>query len=354
MKSEVMRRVYEVIQISRYIIMVASVLILIRIAPVDAEIYQWTDKNGNEHFSDDLSKVPPEYRPNNRSSQEGNISNDGGAQPSIKDISSGENAYAPYSNSEVKKITDDYLMLYKTGKPEKAYEKYWNWESFCSKAFDKNYSSLQQSDRMKVQNMVLKIATGVFSIDDMRDEMRKTKFINQNLRADKNGNIEFSFEPIFRDGTSGGENILFLKKVNNKFWCVDIYNKSLLSSQLGSEYASVKDKLSLLSFLKMSLDDAQEDMKNASSQRWLHGTWELTYDPDNNDKDWIEFTKFGKTIIKGTSGPGYEGFYRVKNNKIILGFKVQHKYREIEMTISKDKSKLMNKSGAYYTKTSTR
>ena len=34
--------------------------------PASAEIYRWTDPNGREHFTTDLSRVPPQYRPRAR------------------------------------------------------------------------------------------------------------------------------------------------------------------------------------------------------------------------------------------------------------------------------------------------
>jgi chromosome segregation ATPase len=44
----------------KIIILLASILIASGIA--NAEIYQWTDKSGGIHFTDDQEKIPPEYR----------------------------------------------------------------------------------------------------------------------------------------------------------------------------------------------------------------------------------------------------------------------------------------------------
>jgi len=257
----------------------------------------------------------------------------------------------PYANAEVKKVTDDYLKLYKAGEPAKAYKLYWNWDLFCTKSFGKNYTSLKSSEKIQAQELVLSIGTNVFLDKNIVTEMRKAKFVNQNTRIDKNKNVEFSFETIFQDGTSGGKSTLYMNRVNNKVWFVDMYANGLLSFELGDKFESVKDKITLLSFLNMTQNESLAQLKIMHAD-WLHGTWELTYDPDKNDKDWMVFSKFGKVILKGSTGPSVEGFYSIKDNRLILGFNIKNKVREIDMTISNDKSKLTNKSGAYYTRIS--
>ena len=48
----------------------ASLLVFFLTAPVSAETYQWTDKNGSVGFADSLEKVPPEYRKSAKRLQE--------------------------------------------------------------------------------------------------------------------------------------------------------------------------------------------------------------------------------------------------------------------------------------------
>jgi hypothetical protein len=44
------------------VLALAACLVLLRPDPASAEMYQWTDKDGNVGFTDSLEKVPPQYR----------------------------------------------------------------------------------------------------------------------------------------------------------------------------------------------------------------------------------------------------------------------------------------------------
>jgi len=44
----------------RYIILLAGVMFMVAVA--HAEIYQWTDKDGELHFTDNPDKIPPSFR----------------------------------------------------------------------------------------------------------------------------------------------------------------------------------------------------------------------------------------------------------------------------------------------------
>ncbi|MEN8184516.1 MAG: DUF4124 domain-containing protein, partial [Myxococcota bacterium] len=37
-------------------------LLLLGVSPGSSEIYRWTDEEGREHFTQDLSQVPPRHR----------------------------------------------------------------------------------------------------------------------------------------------------------------------------------------------------------------------------------------------------------------------------------------------------
>lgn len=257
----------------------------------------------------------------------------------------GEDQSAASTNAEVNRITEDYLKLYRTGEPAKALKYLWNWDVFCTNTFGRSYTSLKSSDRIKAQELALGIATAPFQNVDILAGMKSAKFLNRRYKTDRNGNVQFSFEARFQDGTSGGQTTLYITKVKGRFWFVDLYNNGLLSNKLGSDFASAK--LTLLSFLDIVRKESSK-LGETIREEWLHGTWELAYDPDNNDKDWIVFGKLGKFILKGPKGPDYEGYYSIKSNKLILGIKVNDRVRTTEMAISDDRTKLTNESGAYY------
>lgn len=251
---------------------------------------------------------------------------------------------------EVKKIADNYVKLYKKGEPAKAFETYWNWDVFCIRTFGEAYTSLNDREKKKAQKLFFDIGTGIFLNKEVLNAMMQSKFINQTIQSDKDGRIRFSFDVVFPDGKSGGQNILVFEKIRDKFWCIDAYlDNNLLSKQMASNFSSVKDKMSLISFLSNTQNLMKETQKTAT-ETWLHGIWELTYDPDNNEKDWIIFNQFGRVVVKGRDVE-FEGYYSVNNNKVKLSILIRNRPVEMEMTVSNDKSKLTNNSGAYYTKT---
>ena len=57
-------------------------------------------------------------------------------------------------------------------------------------------------------------------------------------------------------------------------------------------------------------------------ESWLHGKWELTYDPDGADKDWLEFLPDGDVYSSGPLGR-LAGFYIVDGDavKAVLTFR---------------------------------
>ncbi|HCK68730.1 MAG TPA: hypothetical protein DHW17_05560, partial [Nitrospina sp.] len=38
-------------------------LLFLWASPAWAVLYKWKDENGSTHFTDDITKVPPEYKP---------------------------------------------------------------------------------------------------------------------------------------------------------------------------------------------------------------------------------------------------------------------------------------------------
>lgn len=59
-------------------------------------------------------------------------------------------------------------------------------------------------------------------------------------------------------------------------------------------------------------------------ESWLHGKWELTYDPDGADKDWLEFLPDGDVFSSGPLGR-LAGFYIVDGDAVKAVFTFRDK-----------------------------
>lgn len=91
--------------------------------------------------------------------------------------------------------------------------------------------------------------------------------------------------------------------------------------------------------------------KDPSEAVWLHGTWQLSYDPDNNEKDYMEF--FPDSSVKIKSNPRKviaECAYVVKIGHVNLICDVRGEKRTVSMEVANEESELINKTGAIYTK----
>jgi hypothetical protein len=252
----------------------------------------------------------------------------------------------------VEKMTGDYLKLYQSGKPARACELYWNWDRFCKKTYGRDYEVLKNPARKKVCELMLTISTSIFLNEEVLSAMKQARFNNQCILAGPDGSIRFIFETVFPDGTNGGRTILYIENINGQPWFVDADMDGLLSARLSAAYTAVKDKMSLVSFLTMTRDEALRifDQSNLQSDDWLYGTWELTDDPDHNEKDFIIFKKLGVFISKSPEGKDRQGFYRIANDKITLSLTVKGRLVETELIVSGGRAKLTNASGAYYTR----
>ena len=252
----------------------------------------------------------------------------------------------------VEKMTGDFLKLYQSGKPARAYELYWNWDRFCKKAYGKYYEALKNSERKKVRELMLTISTSIFLNEEILSAMKQASFTNQCILAGPDGSIQFIFETVFPDGANGGRTILLIENIDGRPWFVDADNDGLLSAKLSANYSAVKDKMSLVYFLTMTRDEVHKILarSNRQSDDWLYGTWELTDDPDRSEKDFIVFKKFGVFISKSPKEKDRQGFYTIANDKIILNLSVKGKVFATELIVSGDRAKLTNASGAYYTR----
>jgi len=107
--------------------------------------------------------------------------------------------------------------------------------------------------------------------------------------------------------------------------------------------------MGLVDFLK-AVAESSEQTTITFSQTWLHGLWEMAYDPDGDKKDWMYFDDVGTFSLKDEKKVLVRGYYTIKEEKVIVAAEVRQKIVEIVLTVSANKKKLYNDSGAYYTR----
>lgn len=88
---------------------------------------------------------------------------------------------------------------------------------------------------------------------------------------------------------------------------------------------------------------------NAAQASWLHGTWEVTHNPQNDDEDDIEFMADGKVLIKTAQGD-LEGYYALEGRLLRMLITVNGRPVPTEFRVSENKDKLIFKNGAEYSR----
>ena len=83
---------------------------------------------------------------------------------------------------------------------------------------------------------------------------------------------------------------------------------------------------------------------------WLYGTWQLTYDPDNNPTDWIIFAVDGSVSVKRPDGRLISGTYTRVGSSLTVTVSINSKAISFPLKVSPDRTQIANESGAYYTK----
>lgn len=89
-----------------------------------------------------------------------------------------------------------------------------------------------------------------------------------------------------------------------------------------------------------------DDAKNAT---WLHGTWQVTHNPQSDDEDDMVFRDDGKVVIITQHGD-LEGEYAVAGTILRMLVTVNQKPVLTEFKISENKDKLIFKNGAEYSR----
>lgn len=90
----------------------------------------------------------------------------------------------------------------------------------------------------------------------------------------------------------------------------------------------------------------------AEKHAWLHGTWELTFNPDNDDSDVLTFKPDGTVTVDTIDGRQISGQYAVLDQELALTLVSNQKIVDVRFTISPDQSRLIYENGAYYTRRS--
>ncbi len=86
------------------------------------------------------------------------------------------------------------------------------------------------------------------------------------------------------------------------------------------------------------------------AQQWLHGVWELTFNPARDSEDDLVFTGDGSVQVHTEDNRVINGQYRVNGDDLMLVLLVNDKPVEVHFEIAPDHSRLTYGNGAYYTR----
>lgn len=86
------------------------------------------------------------------------------------------------------------------------------------------------------------------------------------------------------------------------------------------------------------------------AQQWLHGVWELTFNPARDSEDDLVFTADGSVQVHTGDNRVITGQYRVNGDDLMLVLLVNDKPVEVHFEIAPDHSRLTYDNGAYYTR----
>lgn len=87
-----------------------------------------------------------------------------------------------------------------------------------------------------------------------------------------------------------------------------------------------------------------------TAHAWLHGTWELTFNPEHDSEDDLEFRRDGSVRVHTENKHIIDGMYQVSNDELLMVLVVNDKPVDVRFEISPDRTRLTYKNGAWYTK----
>lgn len=88
---------------------------------------------------------------------------------------------------------------------------------------------------------------------------------------------------------------------------------------------------------------------NTAEVGWLHGTWQVSHNPENDDEDDMVFMADGKVLIKSKQGD-LKGYYAVEGRLLRMLITVNGKPVPTEFRVSQNNAKLIFKNGAEYSR----
>ena len=74
---------------------------------------------------------------------------------------------------------------------------------------------------------------------------------------------------------------------------------------------------------------------------WLVGKWEMTFDPDGSEKDWMEFSADGSAYSIAADGRRVPGKYSLSGQSVNIVYTFNGKDIPITLTYNADKTKLL-------------
>ena len=83
---------------------------------------------------------------------------------------------------------------------------------------------------------------------------------------------------------------------------------------------------------------------------WLHGTWELAYNPAHDSDDELTFQPDGTVLVVSEDQHQTKGKYELSDTDLTLEFPGRIEPIEVHFEASPDHSRLTYHNGAYYTK----
>lgn len=83
---------------------------------------------------------------------------------------------------------------------------------------------------------------------------------------------------------------------------------------------------------------------------WLHGTWELAYNPAHDSEDELTFNPDGTVVVESEDQHQTKGKYELSDSDLTLVFPGRIDPIEVHFEASPDHSRLTYHNGAYYTK----
>jgi hypothetical protein len=90
-----------------------------------------------------------------------------------------------------------------------------------------------------------------------------------------------------------------------------------------------------------------------SHPEWLHGTWELAYNPAHDSEDELTFHPDGTVVVVSQDQHQMNGKYELSESQLTLVFPGRIEPIEVNFEVSPDHSRLTYHTGAYYTKKAT-